>query len=115
MSIEEQFKIQKLASEIIKTQQYKHIFVPEVYTQNNKSFTMEKIDTSKPTYEYPFYTEQKTELVNFLDILESKGYVGNDIECYIQSDGRIGIIDFDKCVKKTKENKRNPNPFLLDI
>jgi RIO-like serine/threonine protein kinase len=115
MSIEDQFKIQKLSSEIIKKQQYKHIFVPEVFTYNEKSFTMEKIDTSKPTYDHPFDSEQESELLNFLDILEKQGYVGNDIECYIQPDGRIGIIDFDKCVKKTKENKRNTNPFLPDF
>ena len=70
---------------------------------------MKKIDTSKPTYEYPFNTEQKKELLDFLDILEEKGYVGNDIECYIQPNGKIGIIDFDKCCKG---NKRNPNPYI---
>jgi hypothetical protein len=109
MSIAEQYKIQKLSSEIISEQQYKHIFVPEVFDCNLKSYSMQKIDTSKPTYEYPFNTEQKTELLDFLDILEEKGYVGNDIECYLQANGKIGIIDFDKCCKGTQ---RNQNPFL---
>ncbi len=45
MSIEEQFNLQKLASEIIKAQGYKHIFVPEVFTYNEKSKTMSKMDT----------------------------------------------------------------------
>ena len=34
MSIQEQYKIQKLASEIIKKHKFKHIFVPEVITYN---------------------------------------------------------------------------------
>ena len=33
---------------------------------------MQKINTSKPTYEKSFNTEQKTELLHFLDILEKK-------------------------------------------
>ena len=112
----EQFSLQQLAYSIVREYDMKHIQIPKVYTFDHRSYTMDRIDTSKPIYECKSEVTEYTlnELHTFCDIFESKGYFANDIECYLQPNGKIAIIDFDKC-EAVGKGSRKSNPFIYEV
>jgi hypothetical protein len=111
----EQFSLQQLAYSIVQEYDLKHIQIPKVYSYDHRSYTMERIDTSKPIYEYKKEVSEYAlkELWEFCEFFELKGYFANDIECYLQPSGKIAIIDFDKCEAVVQGQSRNPNPFVI--
>lgn len=113
----EQFSLQQLAYSIVQEYDMKHIQIPKVYTYDQRSYTMERIDTNKPIYEYKSYISEYAlkELWNFCDVFESLGYFANDIECYLQPSGKIAIIDFDKCEQVIAGQSRKANPFVYEV
>ncbi len=112
-SAKEQFSLQQLAYSIVQEYDMKHIRVPKVYTFDNRSYTMDRIDTDKPIYECKESISEYAlkELQTFCKAFVLKGYFANDIECYLQPTGKIAIIDFDKC-EKVVPGSRKANPFI---
>lgn len=93
-----QFELQKLACEICSKQSFQIIFVPNVYECTANSYTMDWIDDS-----HPYLASESSNHPAFVQELDTyfaewirHGYLPNDIECYIQQDGSVAIIDFDK-------------------
>jgi hypothetical protein len=107
----EQFYLQQTACLIVSECKLKHIVVPQVHTLEAKSYTMDRIDTSKPLYEEKVSREVMDELQMFCTAFEEHGWYVNDIECYIQPSGKIAIIDFDKCEAVSTGTKK-ANVFL---
>ena len=113
MSVKDQVSIQKAARRVIEEHGLRSLMVPRVIVIEERSYVMERIDDSKPLYDYALTPTQLTELKIFLSVMESKGWILNDIECYVQPDGRIAILDFDKCEPKcSRTQERKANPFL---
>ncbi len=96
-SSNEQFYLQQTACLVVSECKLKHIFVPQVHTLEARSYTMDRIDTSRPLYEEKVSKEVMDELQMFCKAFEEHGYFANDIECYVQPSGKVAIIDFDKC------------------
>lgn len=113
----EQFSLQQLAYTIVQEYNMEYIQIPKVYTYDQRSYTMDRIDTTKPIYEYKseVYECALKELRDFCEVFESKGYFANDIECYLQPSGKIAIIDFDKCEQVVKGESRKANPFVCGV
>jgi hypothetical protein len=95
---EEQYKIHKIAYEIVKKNNFEIIKVPKLLKLGNKSISMEKIDDS-----YPYYREKSNknskfcnELKKFYEDFKTYGYFPYDYECYLQKDNKVYILDFDK-------------------
>ncbi len=110
-SAKEQFDLQRIGCLIVSDCKLKHILVPQVYMLEAKSYTMDRIDTSRPLYEEKVAEEIMNELQIFCKVFEEYGYYPNDIECYLQPSGKIAIIDFDKC-ENIKTGSKKVNPFL---
>lgn len=112
----EQFSLQQLAYSIVQEYNMKYIQIPKVYTFDQRSYTMDRIDTSKPIYEckseVTIYALKQ--LHAFCDAFESKGYFVNDIECYLQPSGKIAIIDFDKC-EAVHLGSKKANVFIPEL
>jgi hypothetical protein len=111
-SAEVQFILQQIACEVVDESNLKYICVPRVYSYDKNSYTMDRIDTSTPIYEVEVSVEAKKELQVFCQQFEKKGYFANDIECYLQANGQIAIIDFDKCENVKEGETRKANPFV---
>jgi len=116
LSAETQAHIQQLAAAVIHDHKLETLVVPIVFSFDKRSYEMERIDDSLPLYEV---SNPKGELIadlrSFLRILEQKGWVLDDIECYVQPDGRIAIIDFDKCIQSDGKVKRRANAYLKNL
>ncbi len=100
-----QYMLQEKAYNICMNNDFKIIFVPEVYEFDKKSYTMDRIDDS-----YPYNSEESSqnpeyvkELRIFMNEFIKIGYFPADFECYKQKDGTVAIVDFDKFVA-IKEN-----------
>jgi len=113
LPVREQAYVQQLARAVVEDNKLSSLVVPCVYEVDGKSYVMDRIDDSKPLYEV---TNPKADLLVdlklFLQYMEKKGYIMNDIECYVQPDGRVAIIDFDKCERVDKGGERKVNVFL---
>jgi RIO-like serine/threonine protein kinase len=115
LPVRDQVRVQQIARAVVEDTKLSTLMVPCVYEVDAKSYVMDRIDDSKPLYEV---TNPKADLIvdlrSFLQRMEQKGYVMNDIECYVQPNGRVAIIDFDKCEKVEQPivQKRKANAFL---
>jgi hypothetical protein len=114
LSARQQADIQRRAREVLEEHGLTSLTVPRVLVIEERSYVMERIDDSKPLYDYTLTPKQLTELKVFLSVMEGNRIIMNDIECYVQPDGRIAIIDFDKCEYTDKKGfvRRKANAFL---
>lgn len=115
----QQFYLQKLAYDIVINNKLQIISIPKVFDYNENSYTMEKIDDSKPYYteDSSLNNDFKKELLIFYKEFEKQKYFPNDFECFIQKDGKISIVDFDKFIKIQENQNINKqlylkNPFI---
>ena len=113
LSIQEQFSLQKIAYNI--TNKFKIIKIPKPLELFNKSYSMEKIDDN-----FPYYAQESKnnelfikELIIFYKEFIKEGYYPYDYECFMQKDGKIFILDFDKFIKIDKINKLNQELLLV--
>lgn len=107
LKIDEQYKLQKFGFNI--TKNFTKIKIPKPINLQKRSYDMEKIDDN-----YPYYSNESKdnnsfiqELIKLYDEFIRIGYFPNDYECYLQNDGSIYIIDFDKFIKITDKIKLN--------
>jgi RIO-like serine/threonine protein kinase len=101
MNAQLQFKLQKLAENIVKNTKLNIIKVPKIFSYGNNFIKMERIDDS-----HPYYNEESSYNLEFIKELEifyknfiKYGYLPFDFECYLQKNNQIVILDFDKFIK----------------
>jgi hypothetical protein len=95
-----QYRIQNICYNIIKNGNYKKIFVPNVYSFDRNSYTMDKIDTQKEVNVNCCIDELK----QFYKDCKKYNLYPVDFELYLQKDGKIALIDFDKFAIFINEN-----------
>lgn len=86
------------------TKEFKLLFVPDVYEIANTSYTMDRVDVSKPIemmsiQEYSVFSE----IQKFFQLCRSEGIYPADFELYEQPDGRVALLDFDKFATWAKD------------
>ena len=89
--------------------------VPKVNVENKAQYEMERINTENIIYlgdlshscevSTELYKKISEEFVTLWIALFSKGYAAWDIELFLQSDGKVMLLDFDKYgIVSTREN-----------
>lgn len=101
-----QKRLHHLAERIISENQFKILSTPHVYLDNLDKYEMDRIDTSRiiypgdPNHGHPIDPELfetlSQELAIFWKIMFGSGFAAWDYELYLQPDGRVMLIDFDK-------------------
>ena len=101
----QQGKLHTLAHSIINDNELKIIRVPKLVSYDEKTIIMEKIDDS-----YPYYGTESInnkpfceELIIFYNEFKKNNYIPVDYECFLQKDGSIVILDFDKFISLKDE------------
>ena len=94
-SIENEYNIHKICYDLSIKNNFVSLKVPKVFdiSENKKSYTMERIDDANMVTNI-FDIEE--ELISFLSLLQSQNIKAYDYELYLQENGSIYMIDFDK-------------------
>lgn len=82
-----QYQVQQIASQL----QFTTLYIPRVYEYGANWYTMERIDTTRPLNTTP-------EEAAFCSQMQRCGYIANDYELYLQPDGRVALVDFDRFI-----------------
>lgn len=71
------------------------LFTPTIrITGKNNSYEMEKIDSGTPIEKIP--AALRPEIIAYFRAAKAAGYYPSDFELFLQSDGRVALLDFDK-------------------
>lgn len=101
-----QKKIHILTEKLIASLQLKILRVPHVYQENTSQYEMEVVNTEKILYlgdrshsadiSDELYEEIAQEFTSLWIALFSNGYAAWDIELFLQPNGNVMLLDFDK-------------------
>jgi hypothetical protein len=83
---------------------FEALFTPRAWTPEGKQYAMERIDCSQQVIPELLTGNEMVELKLFYEKAKEAGIFPCDYELYRQSDGRIGLIDFDKFAAWVKES-----------
>jgi hypothetical protein len=75
---------------------YKLLFAPRTFGYKEKEYSMEAIDDGYLVMAENYSEKLKTELKKFYLDLARHGFFPHDFELYMQVDGRVAMIDFEK-------------------
>lgn len=97
LSAEEQAAMQTWAASVCRTAGFSRLFVPKAWGAEKNLYKMERIQTDTPlelakVVDHPV----RTELQQFYSFARKASIFPADYELYIQPDGRVAMIDFDK-------------------
>ena len=96
--IEQEYEIHKSCYNICANNNYTLLRIPRVYEkQSNKMYAMEKIDDQEMVTNPD--GKLKEELGNYIEHLKMNGIIAFDYELYLQNDGTVYMIDFDRFVR----------------
>ena len=94
---EEQARMQEWARGVVWSLQLKTLFVPRAWDAEKHQYKMDRIDVSKPLQEDQIKTHDVlADLKAFYAKAKDRGVFPVDYELYIQPDGRVAMVDFDK-------------------
>lgn len=79
-----------------KNPKYRLLFTPRPLGCKEKEYSMEAVEDSHLIYSENYSEELKTELKEFYVDLARHGFFPHDFELYLQVDGRVAMIDFEK-------------------
>lgn len=97
---EEQQQLQEACRLLCEKCGFKSLFVPRAWGADRFSYKMDRIYVENPLE----LTEAKghavfAELKVFYEVCKKRFLFPADIELYIQPDGRVAMVDFDKCAE----------------
>jgi RIO-like serine/threonine protein kinase len=96
---EEQYQMQEWARLVAAPEHgFSLLFVPKAKDPEKHQYKMERINVSKPISMLETNTVKglKPELQKFYRVAKQSGIFPADFELYMQPDGRVAMIDFDK-------------------
>lgn len=97
LGAEEQMRRQEAARKACESSGFKMLFIPKAWGAERFSYKMDRIQVDKPlevmdAKTHPVFEELK----QFYAMAKAHGTFPADYELYIQSDGRVAMVDFDK-------------------
>lgn len=93
----EQAKMQLWARRICTMKTFKILFVPRAWDAEAHQYKMDRIDVSDPIDLVTVKTHAvAAELKEFYQQAKKEGIFPADFELYLQPDGRVAMVDFDK-------------------
>jgi hypothetical protein len=94
---EEQARMQEWARGICFSLGLKILFVPRAWDAEKYQYKMDRIDVSCPISEMEYKTHSVVaDLKVFYTQAKQRGIYPADYELYLQPDGRVAMVDFDK-------------------
>lgn len=97
LKAEEQAKMQEWARDLCESQGFQLLYVPRAWSPTTHTYKMERIATEDPL---PLTDIQGHAVLSELKVFYAKaqrlGIFPADYELYVQPDGRVAMIDFDK-------------------
>jgi hypothetical protein len=78
------------------SKKYACLFAPQPFICREKEYSMEAIENSYLIMKDDYDDKLKRELKEFYIDMASHGFFPHDFELYMQIDGRVAMIDFDK-------------------
>ena len=102
---EEQARMQEWARSLCYSLGFKMLFVPRAWDAEKHQYKMDRIDVSAPITEMNYKTHAVVgELRTFYAKAKEHGVFPADYELYLQSDGRVAMVDFDKFAQWREDN-----------
>ena len=94
--ISKQLEIHQWSSQTLQPENgFTVLFTPLIrLTGKNNSYEMEKIDDSNLIEKVPI--PLRNEIIAYFTAAKASGYYPSDFELYLQPDGRVALLDFDK-------------------
>jgi hypothetical protein len=97
LTAEEQARTQEWARRLCLAENFQLLFVPRAWDAERFQYKMDRIDVTKPleileAKNHPVFEE----LTRFYAAAKRKDIFPADYELYIQPDGRVAMVDFDK-------------------
>lgn len=97
LTAEQQMRRQETVRKALELSDFKRLFVPKAWDAQRFQYKMDRIQVEKPlevldAKDHPVFEELKL----FYKIAKRAGFFPADFELYIQPDGRIAMVDFDK-------------------
>jgi len=94
---EQQMRLQECARKACEAAQFKLLFVPKAWGAERFQYKMERIQVDKPlelmdVKNHPVLEELKA----FYSLAKRNALFPADYELYVQPDGRVAMVDFDK-------------------
>lgn len=131
-SIEVQMRIHRITQQILTDQNnFTILRAPYLQATNGaagggpEEYWMERIDTSRPLwlgdqdsvncYSQNLVEDVKQELVRFWRQMWERGYAPWDFELYVQRDGSVVLLDFDKFGRRTDDNSMVQMPYRVSV
>lgn len=98
VNIEKEYNIHKIAYDICCKNKFNILKVPMVYnlSSNKKMYNMERINDSCMVTNLLSVKGLENEVSQFVSNLQHNGIKAFDFELYLQDDGSVFLIDFDK-------------------
>lgn len=94
---EEQTRMQEWARMLCVSLRLPLLFVPKAWDAEKYQYKMDRIDVSQPLSEIEYKTHAVlADLKSFYTKAKEQGIYPADYELYIQPDGRVAMVDFDK-------------------
>jgi hypothetical protein len=94
---EEQARMQEWARMLCVSLRLPLLFVPRAWEAEKYQYKMSRIDVSKPLSESDYKTHPVlADLKSFYTKTKELGVYPADYELYLQPDGRVAMVDFDK-------------------
>ncbi len=101
---EEQARMQEWARLLCVQSNLQTLFVPRAWDAEKYQYKMDRIDVSKPIQETEFKTHAVlADLKTFYAKAREHGICPVDYELYLQPDGRVAMVDFDKFARWLKD------------
>lgn len=101
---EEQARIQSWAADACRKGGFTILFVPRAWDAEHFSYKMERIDTSNPLQLVDVkHHAVLGELKAFYEAARTRHLFPADYELYVQPDGRVAMVDFDKFATWNKD------------
>jgi hypothetical protein len=97
LNAEQQVKMQTWAHTVCVNAGLTRLFVPKAWSVDTHSYKMERIDVSKPLPVADVATHPVLkDLRAFFYVARDQGVFPADFELYVQPDGTVAMVDFDK-------------------
>lgn len=96
ISIEDQYKVHLIVYNVLNCDKYKILYTPKPIELIKNSYKMEIINDSNMVTNNDFDNKITNELQQFFADMKKFNFFPFDFELYLQPNGKIALIDFDK-------------------
>lgn len=95
-SLVAEYYMHRYVHTLLSSPKYKLLFAPQPFVCKEREYSMEAIDDGYLIMTGNYREELKTEVKQFYCDMARDGFFPHDFELYLQTDGRVAMVDFEK-------------------